>query len=310
MVSKLKEVKGYTDNPIEQRTEVRQETEKEVVSPPSPPVSVQPDAVVPGEALGVSSDPTPVAPDTTTDDSLAGLGESAGVVAELIMADEEQPEAPDAAGYMAGYTSLTGSWTGNKHTVIIPKRSEQNIQDTINNSQVALAVTGYQSVLPTLTGRDPEPVTAEPVSVSPSDLSWLRYSNQQAVRSQPINEKLVAAMSFLPELGITMEVFSGGQPAKGTSDKRVGSVRHDHGNAADVFFYKDGRKLNWANRADVPIFQEIIRRARANGVTGFGAGPGYMREGSMHIGFGTEAVWGAGGSRSNAPDWLVEAFYS
>lgn len=136
---------------------------------------------------------------------------------------------------------------------------------------------------------------------------WLKYSNQSATRSQPLNEKLTGAMSFLPELGVTMEVFSGGQPGAGQGP-RVGSTRHDHGNAADVFFYKDGRKLDWANPQDRPLFAEIVKRARANGVTGFGAGDGYMQQGSMHIGFGNPAVWGAGGKGSNAPDWLRAAF--
>lgn len=70
---------------------------------------------------------------------------------------------------------------------------------------------------------------------------------------------------------------------------------------------RDGRALDWANPADVPIYQDIVRQARAAGVTGFGAGPGYMRPGSMHIGFGTPGIWGADGAGSNAPDWLVEA---
>jgi len=139
---------------------------------------------------------------------------------------------------------------------------------------------------------------------------WLRYANQGAIRSQPINDDLANAMSFLPEMGITMEVFSGGQAAKGSGGPRTGSVRHDHGGAADAFFYKDGRKLDWANEADRPIFQEIVRKARSRGVTGIGAGDGYMQPGSMHIGFGKEAVWGAGGKGANAPDWLRNAFHS
>lgn len=139
------------------------------------------------------------------------------------------------------------------------------------------------------------------------DMSWLRYANQGAVRSLPLSEKLVNSLSFLPELGVEMEVFSGGQPERGLA--RVGSHRHDNGNAADVFFYKDGRKLDWNNPDDLPIFQEIVRRGRAAGLTGFGAGQGYMQPGSMHIGFGPEAVWGAKGKGENAPDWLRSAFY-
>lgn len=147
---------------------------------------------------------------------------------------------------------------------------------------------------------------------------FITYANKQATRNLPLNDRLTNAMSFLPELGVRMEVFSGGQLTKaqvealrkqGKKAGRVGSVRHDHGNAADVFFYnKDGRKLDWARPEDRPIFEEIVRRGKAAGVTGFGAGPGYMQQGSMHLGFGTPAVWGAGGSSANAPAWLKAAY--
>ena len=137
---------------------------------------------------------------------------------------------------------------------------------------------------------------------------WIKYANQRATRSLPVNEQLAQSMSFLPEMGVTMEVFSGGQPAKGSGGARVGSVRHDHGNAADVFFYKDGRRLDWSNPNDLPLYQDIVRKAKQAGLTGFGAGPGYMQPGSMHIGYGNPGVWGAGGSSRNAPSWLVEAY--
>lgn len=137
---------------------------------------------------------------------------------------------------------------------------------------------------------------------------WLKYANSGATRNLPLSENLKNALGFLPELGVTMEVFSGGQPGKGSGKPRVGSTRHDHGNAADVFFYKDGKRLNWANPQDQPIFQEIVRRGKANGITGFGAGDGYMQPGSMHLGFGSSSVWGAGGKGANAPDWLTAAY--
>jgi len=135
---------------------------------------------------------------------------------------------------------------------------------------------------------------------------YLRYANQGATRNKPLAPKLEQALSFLGDLGVTAEVFSGGQDASGPH--RTGSHRHDHGNAGDIRFYKDGRRLSWANKADLPIFQEIVRRGKAAGITGFGAGPGYMGEGTMHVGFGTPSVWGAGGRSRNAPSWLSAAY--
>lgn len=136
--------------------------------------------------------------------------------------------------------------------------------------------------------------------------SWLRYSNQGATRSLPLSDDLVRAMGFLPELGIEMEVYSGGQPSEGPN--RVGSHRHDHGNSGDVMFYKDGRLLDWNNQDDLPVLSDIVARARASGVTGIGAGNDYMGPGRVHIGFGAPAVWGAGGKSANAPEWLRTAY--
>ena len=140
-----------------------------------------------------------------------------------------------------------------------------------------------------------------------SHANWLKYSNQGATRNDPIAPALVTAMSFLPELGITMDVISGGQesnkPGEGT-----GSTRHNHGNSADVDFYKDGRKLDWNNPDDLPMLQRIVSTAKSRGVTGIGAGDDYMGPGRFHIGFGAPAVWGAGGKSSNAPEWLRVAY--
>jgi hypothetical protein len=140
-----------------------------------------------------------------------------------------------------------------------------------------------------------------------SHADWLKYSNQGATRNDPLSPELVSSMSFLGDMGITMDVISGGQesnkPGEGT-----GSTRHNHGQSADVDFYKDGRKLDWNNASDLPLLQDIVGTAKSRGVTGIGAGDDYMGPGRFHIGFGAPAVWGAGGKGENAPSWLVEAY--
>lgn len=138
---------------------------------------------------------------------------------------------------------------------------------------------------------------------------WLRYSNQNAVRNDPLSPKLVEAMSFLGGMGVTMDVVSGGQEAAGEGGRRKGSTRHDHGMAADVDFYKDGRKLVPSNPEDRAILTQIIQTAKSRGLTGFGEGDDYMGAGRVHLGYGAPGVWGAGGKGANAPAWLREAFY-
>lgn len=159
--------------------------------------------------------------------------------------------------------------------------------------------------------------TTETASLDPSvgmpaagaaNTDWLQYDNAGKIRSQPISPELQKALSFLPEMGVTARVFSGGQPTAAEGGSRTGSTRHDHGNAADVLFFKDGRQLDWANPDDLPVFEEIVKRGRGAGLTGFGAGPGYMQQGSMHVGFGTPGVWGSGGRGANAAEWLRNAY--
>ena len=137
-------------------------------------------------------------------------------------------------------------------------------------------------------------------------MSYIEYANQGATRNQSLSPQLTQALGFLPDLGVTARVFSGGQPATGSN--RVGSTRHDHGGAADVLFFQGGRQLDYNNPEDVPIYQQIVSRGRAAGLTGFGAGENYMTPGSMHIGFGTPAVWGEDGRGANAPQWLRDAY--
>jgi hypothetical protein len=145
--------------------------------------------------------------------------------------------------------------------------------------------------------------------VAPMGDGWLRYSNQGKTRNDPLAPELVNAMSFLGNMGITMDVVSGGQEPAGTpGGSRTGSTRHDHGKAADVDFYMGDRKLDWNNAGDIPVLQEIVSRAKASGITGIGAGNDYMGPGRFHVGFGKPAVWGAGGKGENAPQWLVEAY--
>lgn len=138
--------------------------------------------------------------------------------------------------------------------------------------------------------------------------SWLKYSNQGATRNDPLDPRLVGALSFLGDMGITMDVVSGGQEAAGEGGSRTGSTRHDHGNAADVDFYMGGRKLDWNNPQDLPTLVSIVQTAKSRGVTGIGAGDDYMGAGRFHVGFGNPGVWGAGGKGANAPEWLVSAY--
>lgn len=76
----------------------------------------------------------------------------------------------------------------------------------------------------------------------------LSYINQNATRKQALTPKLEAALSEAIQSvygdGYAGQIYSGGQPHKGSGLARIGSTRHDAGNAADVYIVgPDGKRL-------------------------------------------------------------------
>lgn len=136
---------------------------------------------------------------------------------------------------------------------------------------------------------------------------------QGKIRDKPIAPELAALLETVGnELDVYFEVTSGGQDARGSGGKRTGSVRHDHGKAADIKAYTlaDGKKsyLDHTSTAGQKMWGDIVRLSVAGGATGIGAGKDYMGGQTVHIGYGNKGTWGAGGRGSNAPEWLTTAF--
>ena len=61
-----------------------------------------------------------------------------------------------------------------------------------------------------------------------------------------MKKKLAEAAGAVFGATAIVSVYSGGQPAKGTSTKRTGSVRHDNGHAADVTITVGGKRVELA----------------------------------------------------------------
>ena len=151
------------------------------------------------------------------------------------------------------------------------------------------------------------------VALDPADTSsWLVENQNSARRDDPISNRLVSALgAVLPAMGLRFEVHSGGQGEAGSDPNRTGSTRHDHGNAADGVLFIGDEMLDHSNPEHIPIFQEVVRRLRAQGVTGIGAGAGdgsYMGNNSIHIGYGAEAVWSSTRAGTPVVPWLREAW--
>ena len=130
------------------------------------------------------------------------------------------------------------------------------------------------------------------------------------IRDLPIQGKLRdILLAAGKEVGIDIvRVVSGGQARLGSGGKRTGSTRHDDGAAADLQLEKAGKVLSFENSQERPIIARFVTACAAMGATGIGAGVDYMGPHTLHIGFGSKAVWGgAGASAAKAPTWLKEA---
>ena len=107
-----------------------------------------------------------------------------------------------------------------------------------------------------------QPATASAFNFSPPS------SKTRNMAVQPELTGLVqGAVSRLgPEYG--WETTSGGQPAKGTSDRRTGSTRHDHGMAIDGTVTRDGVSLNPVD--DRQEYMDTLTNLAEAGVGGLG----------------------------------------
>lgn len=150
-----------------------------------------------------------------------------------------------------------------------------------------------------------QPIEQEPPTKGPSKVIEAQ-AHLAKIRQLPIDPKLRKILEHASaQTGVYSEIYSGGQAGIGTSGKRTGSTRHDHGNAADLKLYvmENGKKryLDFNNPNDRPHFEKYVEITAASGATGIGAGAGYMGTQSIHVGFGSEATWGGA-------EWLNGAF--
>lgn len=155
---------------------------------------------------------------------------------------------------------------------------------------------------------------ANPPAGQPPSRQRVIMVNQGATRDRPLAPSLNNAFNAAANAAdLDVRVYSGGQAKKGEIGGRVGSTRHDAGNAADVYLSRNGRVLDPSNPADRDAVVNFVKASIANGVNGIGQGEGYMGKG-IHLGYGPAGeqggpvtIWGAGGKGKNAPNWLRRA---
>jgi hypothetical protein len=140
--------------------------------------------------------------------------------------------------------------------------------------------------------------SASPVASS-GNLVDERQKAVAGTRKQELSSRLKDQLNYAADKsGVKVEVYSGGQPKIGTPGAaRVGSTRHDDGNAADLKLYVEDDKgkrryLDMNDPNDKKIMSKFVTHAAEAGATGIGAGNGYMGSKSIHVGGGSEATWG------------------
>lgn len=147
------------------------------------------------------------------------------------------------------------------------------IQDTVQQTVEGLRGTLSDSVKTAFA-----PVT-DALSPSGDVLAALKYTNQGATRNMKLDAGLEAkireAVGAVYGKDYVADVYSGGQPAKGTSGRRTGSTRHDLGNAADIYVRDPmGNKVTGDGLAPLAQYWQ----AKEFGGTGL-----EMRGGGIHL---------------------------
>lgn len=129
------------------------------------------------------------------------------------------------------------------------------------------------------TGRSIIPPPSSDVAPPAGGRSIIAYANKGATRNLPISSNLEGrlndAVARVYGPGYTAQVYSGGQPGQGESGNRIGSTRHDHGRASDVYILgPDGKRVTGDGLA--PLGQYWL----ANKYGGVGM---EMRGGGIHL---------------------------
>jgi len=125
-----------------------------------------------------------------------------------------------------------------------------------------------------------------------------QVNSNGTIRNQEIKSELKNILQTAADnSGLSVVVYSGGQPDIASGGNRTGTTRHDNGAAADIRIQNAaGRNLSLSNPADVPLIQNFLAEAKRAGATGIGAGNGYMGNNGFHVDIAKQFGQAQGGS--------------
>lgn len=134
-----------------------------------------------------------------------------------------------------------------------------------------------------------DPATGQPFIVNPSTgrLQNRIVEAYDNTRNRPVNERLKSVLNQAAHLtGVDrVTLYSGKQP--GTTGGRIGTPRHDTGDAADLYLTANGKRVSSSNAEGRRIIERYAAACVALGALGLGHGPNYMNDQgnncNMHI---------------------------
>lgn len=142
---------------------------------------------------------------------------------------------------------------------------------------------------------------------SSNDQAKIVMANQGARRNDPLQEDIANKIkAAAAATGVDVVVHSGGQETReevmAGNGRRTGSVRHDHGGAADLRLSRNGKVLSFNENRE--LYRQFAENAAAAGLTGIGVDEA---AGYIHAGGGSVAAWGYRGRR-NGSEFLPRDF--
>lgn len=148
---------------------------------------------------------------------------------------------------------------------------------------------------------------------SSNDQAKITMANRGATRNDPLDKDIANKIkAAAAATGVDVQVHSGGQETaaeiahrRAQGDKsggRTGSVRHDHGGAADLRLVRNGKVLPFNENRE--LYAKFAENAAAAGLAGIGVDEA---AGYIHAGGGSEASWGYRG-RSAKNKFLPQDF--
>jgi peptidoglycan hydrolase-like protein with peptidoglycan-binding domain len=261
-------------------------------------VRARPDGSIERTASQSDNNPEPTSTDATETELVKGPPYKNKEAVKQMQA------ALEAMGYSVGYTGIDGLYGPRTAAAVALWKQDNNVDgngDSIAASMIPQIMRGKRasstavSDLRMIDRNMPTSSNMAPTDIEQGEGSGRISQQQSGIRNQRISAELEDVISKAAEdVGVDVVIRSGGQMSRREAesagattwtnssgqtvwrlngrDVRIGSTRHDNGNAADMDVYSGGAQV----ALDTPLMNSFVTALVANGAKGGGGGHGYM----------------------------------